>query len=354
MLCLQANVLVPTQAILNNLPAICYPVVPNPSKVKQTTYLAVNSRASICKLSLQPSKTLSCSVTANVKAILQLFNRTAVLLVEKGIGYVLNNKSPVLALQIRRLLLLWVPLWEAHLSVVVTLGGPWRILKTRILDSSPTWLWKFWFILERWEYGFQSPSWNLRNAHTDVSLDSVSTLFQTALSVSSSTKHRKRKKAKEIGHIMDNHLLTLCTGKSQRSQFLYENKFLGHVQRRAYLPKHPRIYRMSTTRHLPVRILLVQWWLVLSPTAFKGCKTLESSEPKLPYTHPQQDIITLSSAQLAKCLEMEKQAIGCNLHIGFSEYHLAFRLSLPSCFFRMAMTVPFVCCIPIAASKHVY
>ena len=66
-----------------------------------------------------------------------------------------------------------------------------------------------------------------------------------------------------------------------------------------------------------------------SPTARK------TLEPKLPPTHPQQDSIPLSRAQLAKCVDLEK-AIGCDLHTGLSDDCLAFRLS---CFFRMTMKI---------------
>ncbi len=75
MLCLQENVLTPTQAILNNLPD---PLVPNPFKVKQLrriTYisLVVNLRTSVCKSPLQTS---SCSVIValgNVNEITLLY-----------------------------------------------------------------------------------------------------------------------------------------------------------------------------------------------------------------------------------------------------------------------------------------
>ncbi len=74
---------------------------------------------------------------------------------------------------------------------------------------------------------------------------------------------------------------------------------------------------------------------MVTGAALKERKTLE---PKLPPTHPQQDSIPLSRAQLAKCVDVEK-VIGCDLHTGLSEDCLVFRLNLPSCFFRMTMTL---------------
>ncbi len=63
-------------------------------------------------------------------------------------------------------------------------------------------------------------------------------------------------------------------------------------------------------------------------------KKRETLEPKLPHTHPRQNSIPLSRAQL----DVEK-VIDCDMHTGLSDDCLAFRLNLPSCFFKMTMAL---------------
>ena len=376
MLCLQGNVLVPTQAILNNLPAICNPVVPNPSKVKQTTYLAANSRASICKSSLQPSKTVSCSFTANVKAI-TLYP----IVIEPNSCPVDRKDNRVLAKRQKSSFsssnshtssstTLSSTLGSRPVSGIVTLGDGtmkrMRKRKTRILFLPHLELKAIRFI------DLICCSWKDENMNFRVRLgifEMLTLMSHWTLYLRFFKQHSQSAQAPSIEreskgnwpHHGQPSSHTLHWRKSTQSVSV-RKQISGPRTKKGISSKAPKnLQNEHNTPPTCKNIVSAMVTGALPPPTCKnivsamvtgalptGHKTLESSEPKLPYTHPQQDIITLSGAQLAKCLEMEKQAIGCDLHTGFNEDHLTFRLG---CFFMTVNSLLHVLLLSSTLSK---
>ncbi|XP_064401593.1 uncharacterized protein LOC135347505 isoform X2 [Halichondria panicea] len=321
MLCLQENVLASPQSILNNLPAICYPVVPNPSMSRRITYLVV-------------CKSLSCSVIValiNVKVpnsctVGRKKNRVRIkrqkssstlgstpvsgsdsggrddeedeeqgkknpLPPPSGIESVLQ---PILIRIIDFICSSWKEDWNMDFRVRL------RILWRVTLMSHWT-LYTYLRFLKQHSQSAQAPS----------------------------IEREKFPPSKPQHGQPSSH--TLYRQKSTLSVSV-RKQISGPRTKKGICFKAPK--NLQNEHNTPPTCKKNVGAMVTgaSPTAFKGRKTLES-EPKLPY-NPHED--TLSDAQLAKCLEM---VIGYDLHTRFSECHLAFRLSLPSCFFRMAMTV---------------